>query len=108
MKTLLAIILIIILLEATILLGMVVYDELEVRRIIKHKTDRKTEPQTSGVVWTDTEIPTYKTTSASTEPQTKCNWCKFYDGENCYCSYDCDECKGGPIKTEPQTDCSWK
>lgn len=41
MKTLFAIMLIIILLEATVLLGMVVYDELEVRRIIKHKNDRK-------------------------------------------------------------------
>lgn len=37
--------------------------------------ERKTEPQTSGVVWTDTEIPTYKTTSASTEPQT-CEECE--------------------------------
>lgn len=46
MRTLLAIMLIIILLEATILLGLVVCDELEVRRIVKivkHTADGNTE-----------------------------------------------------------------
>ena len=39
------------------------------------------------------------------EPQ-PCEWCKFYDGENCFSQEPCKVMLY--LKTEPQTDCSWK
>ena len=71
-------------------------------------TPIKTEPQTSGVVWTDTEIPIYKTTSASTEPIDRdelgdCNICKYVGLE-----HRCNQCVNGSmfckVEDEPQTE----
>ena len=39
------------------------------------KMEQVDEPQTSGVVWTDNEMPIYHSTTASAdEPQTDCPW----------------------------------
>ena len=35
-----------------------------------------------------------------------CEWCKFYDGENCFSQEPCKVMLY--FKNEPQTDCAWK
>lgn len=45
-------------------------------------------------------VPTY-TTDRKTEPK-PCEWCKFYDGENCFSQEPCKVMLY--LKTEPQTD----
>ena len=35
-----------------------------------------------------------------------CEWCKFYDGENCFSQEPCKVMLY--FKDEPQTDCAWK
>ena len=63
--------------------------------------DRKTEPTISKMEQVDKDI----NVRSKDEPK-PCEWCKFYDGENCFSQEPCKVMLY--FKDEPQTDCAWK
>ena len=61
----------------------------------------KDEPTISKMEQVDKDI----NVRSKDEPK-PCEWCKFYDGENCFSQEPCKVMLY--FKTEPQTDCQWK